>query len=146
MAKIDADSVARRASEIYASGVCCSESVVYAFAEIYDPENVHKYLRMASGLCGGMGTAATCGIVTGGACVIGMFLGRDSIEETPLLKCSSISKVYYKMFLEKFNETGCKELKAYAPKGAPVRGYCQSLVEGGCYMLAELINEQNKQL
>ncbi|MDR2870657.1 MAG: C-GCAxxG-C-C family protein [Deferribacteraceae bacterium] len=136
-----------RAAEIFKTGVCCSESIVHTFAEDVDPENAMKYTRMSSGLCGGMGCAAVCGVVTGGACAIGLYFGRDNIEEAQAVKCSTISKLFVKAFQDEFRETGCKELKTAVPADyqGNTRAFCAHIVQWGAEKVAEIVIQQKKQ-
>ena len=141
--QLDSQKTAARAKEIYTNGLCCSEAIVYALAEAKNPEKAIDYMKMASGLCGGMGVESACGVVTGGACGIGIYLGRDSLEKAQEVKCSGISKQFVNGFRSVFNETGCKELKALIPEGQPQRDYCAVLVEKGTELAADIINRNN---
>ena len=100
---IDAVKAGKRALEIFESGVCCSEAVVYAIAETKELGNAILYTKMSSGLCGGMGLELACGVLTGGACAIGLYLGRNSLEEVPAVKCSTISKHLAAAFTEHYS-------------------------------------------
>ena len=138
---LDGKKLGERAREIFETGVCCSEAVVCAIAEALDPENTMAYVKMSSGLCGGMGVASVCGVVTGGSCAIAIALGRTSLTEEPAVKCSTITKNFFNVFEAEFTQTGCRELKACVPEGKPVRQFCAVLVERGTELAAEVVNK-----
>ena len=137
---LDGKKLGQRAREIFETGVCCSEAVVCAVAEVLEPENKMKYVRMASGFCGGMGVGSVCGVVTGGACAIAIAFGRRDLTEEPKPKCADIVKHFYKAFEDEFTQTGCKELKLCAPEAQPVRTFCAGLVERGAELAVEVVN------
>ncbi len=138
---LSADKISERAVELYMGGICCSEAIVYAFAEAAG-KNAEEYMKIASGLCGGMGCAENCGVVTGGACAIGMFLGRDSLTETPKKKCSTISKEYVALFREGLRSIQCDELVGDIQHGTPEqRVKCSGIVGAGARLAADVINK-----
>jgi len=63
-------------------GYCCSQILVILALEaqgLEDPAAV----RAASGLCNGLGkSGACCGILTGGCCALGLYLGKGADTET----------------------------------------------------------------
>lgn len=139
---MDEKKIAKRAKEIFVNGVCCSEAIVYAVAEEYDPDFAPKYMKMASGLCGGVGVGDLCGIITGGACAIGIVLGRESLSEPQKIKCSLISQNMAKRFKAEFELMNCNELKLSTPPNyGGVRNYCTYMVERGTEITVEIINE-----
>ena len=58
------------------SGYCCSQILIIMYLESNGIENVSLIKAMA-GLCAGVGnTGKTCGVVTGGACLFGLYAGK----------------------------------------------------------------------
>ena len=68
------------AGAYFLSGFCCSQAVLYVFAEeLGIPKQAA--LKLADAFCGGMGTGNTCGAVTAAYMVIGLRHGRTEPEE-----------------------------------------------------------------
>jgi len=63
-------------------GYCCSQILVMLALEaqgLEDPVAV----RAVSGLCNGLGkTGSSCGILTGGCCALGLYVGKGADTET----------------------------------------------------------------
>lgn len=69
-------------------GFCCSQIVGLLALRAQGRENP-ELVRALGGLCHGLGACretgcGTCGILTGGACVLGLYFGRGRPEEAPL--------------------------------------------------------------
>lgn len=63
-------------------GYCCSQILVLLALAMQGRENP-ELVRAAAGLCNGLGQGAgTCGVLTGAACVLGMFAGKGSDAES----------------------------------------------------------------
>lgn len=68
---------AKRLNELLDAGFNCAESMVAAFAEDLNVDR-EAAIRSATSFGAGMGRSAkTCGLVSGGAIVIGLALGRS---------------------------------------------------------------------
>ena len=133
--------ISERAMELYLKGICCSEAIVYAFAEEAG-KNAAEYMKLASGLCGGMGSGENCGAVTGGACAIGIYLGRDTLSGVPAKKCSSISKEFVSLFLKELHSIKCDDLLNGLGHGTPEqRVKCSGIVAAAASLAAETINK-----
>ena len=64
-------------------GYCCSQIMLMLALEAEEKENP-DLLRAMSGLCSGLGfSGETCGVLTGGACLIAFFAGKGADNETP---------------------------------------------------------------
>ena len=68
------------AGAYFLSGYCCSQAVLYVFAEELGMTK-QAALKLADAFCGGMGTGNTCGAVTAAYMVIGLKHGRTEPEE-----------------------------------------------------------------
>ena len=133
------DKISERAVELYLSGVCCSEAIVYAFAEMAG-KDAEEYMKMASGLCGGMGSGENCGVVTGCACAIGMYFGRSSLTKAPEKKCSAISKEFVSLFRQELQSIECNELVGELKLGTPEqRKRCADIVATGASVAVKTI-------
>lgn len=60
-------------------GFQCSQILVQLALEAKGKENLDLVSAM-SGLVGGIGCGKTCGVLTGGCCVLGLHAGKDSAE------------------------------------------------------------------
>ncbi|MBN1966106.1 MAG: C_GCAxxG_C_C family protein [Anaerolineae bacterium] len=70
-----------RSKELFASPLCCSESVLKAIAEARGVDSA-LIPRLATGFCGGIGrTGGPCGALTGAIMGLGLIAGRDTGEE-----------------------------------------------------------------
>jgi hypothetical protein len=67
-------------------GLFCSQILVTLGLELQGKQNP-DLVRSAHGLCCGLGTGEVCGALTGGACLLGLYAGRGTIDEddNPLL-------------------------------------------------------------
>ena len=100
-----------------------------------------RYVRMATGLAGGVGDTQRemCGALSGGVLVIGGLLGRMSLSESdrPAL---TLATRYRERFLEELGATQCAQLweMVHAPGKL---GSCAGLVEQAATILLELLAE-----
>ncbi len=109
MTKLNAESVGKRAGELFESGWYCAESVLLAIAEERG-ESSHLLPKIATGLCGGVSrTCDTCGAVTGGVLGIGILLGRESPDED-VEECYSAIQAFKRSFQAKYNTVNCREI------------------------------------
>ena len=60
-------------------GYQCSQILMVLALEAQGKENP-DLVKAMSGLVGGMGCGKTCGALTGGSCVLGLYAGKDSSE------------------------------------------------------------------
>jgi C_GCAxxG_C_C family probable redox protein len=75
-----------RVAELALKGYKCSHILVQIGLDALGRENP-ELLRAMSGLANGMGDGLTCGALTGGCCLIGMYAGADGAgrDEHPRL-------------------------------------------------------------
>lgn len=75
---IDSQVLRETAETLFADGYCCSEAVVLAAIEHLAPSTPRDSVKLATGLCGGMGDrGATCGVFTGAAMAAGLVIPED---------------------------------------------------------------------
>jgi hypothetical protein len=65
-----------RVAELSLKGYKCSHILVQIGLDAQEKSNP-DLLRAMSGLANGMGDGLTCGVLTGGCCLIGMYAGMD---------------------------------------------------------------------
>lgn len=67
--------------ELHQQGYYCSQILMLLGLEAQEKSNP-DLVRAMSGLAGGLGfTGQTCGALTGGACLLGLYAGRGGAEE-----------------------------------------------------------------
>jgi len=71
-----------RVMELGMQGFQCSQILVQIALEAQGKQNPELICAM-TGLLGGMGCGKTCGALTGGCCVLGLYAGKDSAEHNP---------------------------------------------------------------
>jgi C_GCAxxG_C_C family probable redox protein len=69
-----------RMMELGLQGYNCSQLLVLMALEAQGRQNP-DLVRAMSGLLTGLGCGKTCGALTGGCCVLGMYAGKDSPED-----------------------------------------------------------------
>lgn len=71
-----------RMMQLAGQGFYCSQVLLFMGLEVQGKSNP-DLIRSMSGLAGGLGfTGDTCGALTGGACLLGLYAGRGRPEET----------------------------------------------------------------
>ncbi len=69
-----------RVQELGRAGMQCSQILV-TLALTLQGKTDRDLVRAAHGLCQGMGAGETCGALTGGACMLGLYAGRGAPDE-----------------------------------------------------------------
>ncbi len=97
------------ASDHFASGLYCAESVLLALAQVHGMET-EVLPRIATGFCGGMArTCGTCGALTGGIMGLGLVLGRNAPGE-PYEACFQATQRLVRAFEAEFGSRNCAML------------------------------------
>ncbi len=92
------------------SGFCCTQIMVKMALDAEENENV-DLLRAVNGLCMGIGgTQKTCGVLTGGIAILGLYAGKGKDEEYPKQEFSQMMDEYLVWFESEFGCTECKDL------------------------------------
>jgi len=91
-------------------GYCCSQILIITYLESNGIENIPLVKSMAA-LCAGVGnTGKTCGIVTGGACLFGLYAGKGVDTETRDDNLKKMVQEYVQWFEEEFESTQCVDM------------------------------------
>lgn len=94
-------------------GFCCSQILLNLVLEDEGSENV-DIIRSFNGFCGGLGfPQRTCGILSAGIGVLGLYAGKGSSTDYSNEKLSEIIKEYVKWFDEKYGSTDCLDIVGY---------------------------------
>jgi C_GCAxxG_C_C family probable redox protein len=101
-----------------------------------------RYVRMATGLAGGVGDTQQemCGALSGGVLVIGGLLGRASLSESDH-RALTLATRYRRRFVAEFGDTQCARLRETAVYASGGLGSCAVLVERAATILLELLTE-----
>jgi len=133
-----------RMIELAQQGFHCSEILMFMGLEAQgktDPD----LIRTVSALAGGVGfSGETCGALTGGACLIGLYAGRGTAEEPDDPKLKVMIQDLVDWFSSKYGKTyggiRCREITEDNPNIPPTR--CPRIV-GGTYLKVQSILAEN---
>jgi C_GCAxxG_C_C family probable redox protein len=114
-----------RMIELAQHGFHCSEILLFMGLEAQgkiDPD----LIRAVSALAGGVGfSGETCGALTGGACLIGLYAGRGSVEEQDDPRLKVMIQDLVEWFSKKHGETyggiRCRDITLDDPTIPPTR-------------------------
>ncbi len=92
-------------------GYCCSQLLMHLLLQGAGQENP-QLLRAMHGLCFGMGgTEGPCGLLSGGACILGCFAGRGAVDENAHPSLAPMVHEYQQWFLAQTQSSGlCHEI------------------------------------
>ena len=94
--------------KLTAKGYCCTQIMVKMALDAEGKEN-EDLLRAANGLCFGAGSdQRTCGVLTGGIAVLGLYAGKGTDREYPKQDFSKMLDDYTNWFAAEFGSTECK--------------------------------------
>lgn len=92
------------------SGYCCSQILIIMYLESNGIENVQLIKAMA-GLCAGVGnTGKTCGVVTGGACLFGLYAGKGIDIEIRDDNLKKMIQEFVQWFEDEFESSECADI------------------------------------
>jgi C_GCAxxG_C_C family probable redox protein len=122
-------------------GFYCSQILMLMGLEAQgkaDPDLV----RAMQGLAGGLGFAGeTCGALTGGACLLGLYAGKGSPEEPEALQLDFMIRELLEWFKAGFGEEyggiRCADILKGNPKNQPAR--CPAIVAGTFQQVKEIL-------
>lgn len=92
------------------SGYCCSQILIIMYLESNGIENVQLVKAMA-GLCAGVGgSGKTCGIVTGCACLLGLYAGKGLDTEIRDDNLKKMIQKFIQWFEDEFESIECSDI------------------------------------
>lgn len=101
------------AFEIYklaTSGYCCSQIMMLLYLKENNLED-EALVKAMSGLCGGIGiNGRTCGVITAGACILGLYAGKGTDTESNNDNLKKMIRKYIEWFEEQFEGTDCVDI------------------------------------
>ena len=91
-------------------GYCCSQILIIMYLESNEIENIPLVKSMA-GLCAGVGnTGKTCGVVTGGACLLALYAGKGLATDVRDDNLKKMIQEFVQWFEEEFESTECVDI------------------------------------
>ena len=94
-------------------GYCCSQLLLLLLLQAREEENP-GLVRAMQGLCVGIGHAdGPCGLLTGGACALGLLAGKGADDEDAQPLLEALLNDYAQWFAERtraYGGTGCDEV------------------------------------
>jgi len=131
-----------------AQGYCCSQILGLLALRAQGRENP-ELVRSLSGLCHGLGACretgcGTCGILTGGACVLGLYFGKGRTEEQPRERADLAQAGFVDWFVERtrrqYGGSACADILG-DDSGTPNLARCGALLAEAWAKLVELLAE-----
>jgi C_GCAxxG_C_C family probable redox protein len=132
-----------RMRELKRQGFFCSQILLILGMELQGKENP-DLLRAMNALAGGIGfTGETCGALTGGACLLGLYAGKGTPEqeEDPrlLFMAEDLVRWFKGEYGEKYGGIRCDEILSEGGKDMGAR--CPAIVLGTFQKVKELLVE-----
>ncbi len=134
---------AQRMRELKSQGYFCSQILMIMGLELQGKDNP-DLIRALHGLAGGLGfTGETCGALTGGATLLGLYAGKGTPEEPENLRLNFMIEDLVKWFKDGFGQEyggiRCEEILAGNPHNTGIR--CPLMVAGTLQKVKELLIE-----
>jgi C_GCAxxG_C_C family probable redox protein len=102
-----------KASEIYAGGFNCAQSVLLSLSDITGLDEKAS-LSVSGGFGGGMRAAEVCGAVSGAIMALGLiFPFTDSKDDTAKDRIAALTREFHRRFREKNGTLLCRGLLGY---------------------------------
>ncbi|WP_419786653.1 DVU_1555 family C-GCAxxG-C-C protein [Pseudodesulfovibrio sp.] len=137
------DDTGLKLMELSGRGYCCTQMMVMLALDEMGRENP-DLVRAASGLCMGMGDCSGhCGVLTGGALVLGMYAGHGVDGEAALDTLPLMLETYRDWFVEAtspFGGISCGDILE-GECGQPHKERCGNLVASANGRLREILVE-----
>lgn len=96
--------------KLTSAGYCCSQIMLRMALDAEEKEN-GDLLRAVNGLCMGVGrTQKTCGVLSGGIAVLGLYAGKGTDTEYPKQGFSDMVDEYTDWFENEFGSTQCQDI------------------------------------
>ncbi len=117
--------------ELSQQGFLCSQILLLLGLEAQGKENP-DLVRAMNGLIGGMGFCGkTCGALTGGVCLLGLYAGKGSAEEMEDSRLHEMVREFVEWFAQeetaKYGGTDCNTILENNPANRSAR--CPQLVQ-----------------
>ena len=132
-----------RMRELKQQGFFCSQILMTLGLELQGIENP-QLIRAMNGLAGGLGFAGeTCGALTGGACLLGVYAGKGTATQEENLRLNFMIEDLVKWFKQGYGQEyggiRCETILSGVPNGQATR--CPVMVAGTFQKVKELLVE-----
>lgn len=96
--------------KLSSKGYCCTQIMLKLALEAEEKEN-EDLIRASKGLCLGIGgTQKTCGVLTGGIGILGLYAAKGNDKESTKEDYSSMVEEFINWFEEEFESTECIDI------------------------------------
>jgi C_GCAxxG_C_C family probable redox protein len=133
-----------RVMDLGMQGFQCSQILVQIALEAQGKQNSELVSAM-SGLLGGMGCGKTCGALTGGCCVLGLYAGKDSAEHNADPRLQGMLDRFVEWFeaeyTARYGGVNCAEIVQDDMRNKMAR--CPAIVIESLHKLKEILAENN---
>jgi C_GCAxxG_C_C family probable redox protein len=104
------DELSYRILNLTNKGYCCSQIMLKLALEEEEKENP-DLIRAVNGLCNGIGNEQkTCGVLTGGIGILGLYAGKGEDQDYAKTGYSSMIRQFIEWFESEFNSLDCSDL------------------------------------
>lgn len=145
------DGLALNIYQLASIGYCCTQ-IMLKLVLMQEAKENPDLIKAANGLCGGIGfSGKTCGVLTGGICIFGLYAGKGSDSEYSKENFDKMIKEYTEWFEEEFESTECVDIVGYkllvdesGERSYPTK--CGDVIEKGFIKAWELLEEYGYEL
>lgn len=135
------DELVERIKGFRQQGFFCSQILLLMGLEMQGKQDA-DLVRAMQGLAGGLGfTGETCGALTGGACLLGLYAGKGSPEEPEEMRLDFMVRDLLEWFKDgvgqQYGGIRCDDILAGNPKNQPAR--CPAIVAGTFQQIKEIL-------
>ncbi len=132
-----------RMRELKQQGFFCSQILMTLALDLQGKENT-DLIRAMNGLAGGLGfSGETCGALTGGACLLGLYAGKGKPTDEENLRLNSMIMELVRWFKDgygqEYGSIRCEDILADGPQNLATR--CPTMVAGTFQKVKELLVE-----
>ncbi|MDO9632443.1 MAG: C-GCAxxG-C-C family protein [Humidesulfovibrio sp.] len=129
-------------------GFCCSQILGLLALRAQGRENP-ELIRAMGGLCHGLGACretgcGVCGILTGGACVLGLYFGKGRVDEFPVERADLAQSEFVDWFVERtqrqYGGSACADILGDG-SGKPNMSRCGDLLAESWAKLVQILTE-----
>lgn len=102
--------IAFRAFKLASCGFCCTQIMIKLALDDEENEN-NDLIRALNGFCMGIGgNQKTCGVLTGGIAILGLYAGKGNEMEFAHENFNHMVNEYVEWFENEFNSTECMDI------------------------------------
>lgn len=131
-----------RMMELGLQGFHCSQILLQLALEAQGKQNP-ELIRAMSGLVAGLGCGKTCGVLTGGCCLLGLYAGKGTAESPPDERLGEMLRRFVEWFdveyTRRYGGINCADILADDPRNQLTR--CPSIVLESLQELKRILEE-----